>query len=271
MDKQWTLELLESYRGMNIPGTVLSEREQLNALLAKHCRGPYDTEETEFGLGTFVEGAVGRPFDFGGIRLECKKTGPIYGKIYVRKTNWDVPLALYRKFLWTNVESAILACVSKLKKRKTSVDEEKLRSHLRLVEAEFLSDDLKSGALDPRANAEAMSVDKHAMDERRRIVVQYRIQGNGSGSDHDKRVEVENVLGEFLEAGDLGYCDGGDIGNGTMNVYCFVKPRQGVGKKIVELLSTNNLLESAVIAETDGEGEEQVIWPPDFQGEFQLI
>jgi hypothetical protein len=255
---------------MSIPGAVLSERERLNALLTKHCQGPYDTDGTEFGLGLFLEGAVGRPFDFDGIRLECPKAGPIYGKIYVKKINWGVPPALYRKFLWTNVESAIFACVSKLKKRKTLVDEEKLRSHLAIVETEFLGDDFKSGVLDPMAKTEAMPVDKYAKNEKRRVVVQYRIEGHGRGSDHDNRVEVENILGEFLEASDLGCCDGGDIGSGTVNIFCFVKPGRSVGKKIIEVLRKNGLLEGATIAESV-EGEERVIWPPDFKGEFQLI
>jgi hypothetical protein len=270
MGKQWSLELLESYRGMNIPSEVLSQRERLNVLLTKHCQGPYDTSQTEIGLGLFVEGAVGRPFDFGGIRLECPKVGPIYGKIYVRKTDWDVSLPLYRDFLWTNVEDAIFACVSKLKKRKTVVDEERLGAHLALVKSEFLGDRFEPGSLNAAAKAEAGPVDRCEDEGEQRLIVQYQIEGHGRGSDHDKRVAVENLLGEFLEGADLGYCDGGDIGTGTMNVFCFVKPGLGVGKKIIDVLRRNSLLDGATIAETIAD-EERVVWPLDFKGEFQLI
>jgi hypothetical protein len=270
MEKQWSLEFLESYRGLDIPSGVLAERTRLNVLLMRHCQGPYDKGDTKFGVGLYLEGAIGRPFDFGGIRLECPKVGPIYGKIYVRKTDWDVPLASYRQFLWTNLESAILACVSKLKKRKAVVEEERLRDELAVVKSEFLRDDFKSGALDPAVKTEAMPVDNFAKDENDRLIVQYRIEGHGRGSDHDKRVAVENLLGEFLEKADLGYCDGGDIGSGTMNVFCFVKTGQAVGKKIIEVLRKNNLLEGATIAKTV-KGEERIIWPPDFKGEFQII
>jgi hypothetical protein len=55
-----------------------------------------------------------------------------------------------------------------------------------------------------------------------------------------------------------------------MNVFCFVKPGQDGGKKIIEALRKNNLLEGAVVAETV-KGEEAVIWPSDFRGDFQLI
>ena len=73
-----------------------------------------------------------------------------------------------------------------------------------------------------------------------------------------------------MEEAGLGSCDGGDIGSGAMNIFCLVKPGRNAAKAIIEILRENNFLEGAVIAE-GAVGEEKIVWPPDFKGEFQLI
>jgi hypothetical protein len=203
--------------------------------------------------------------------LEPFKNNVVCAGVYVREVDWDVPIESFRVFLWTNAAKAIWTCVERLKQDKIQVDESKLKQQLLVVESEFLG-----GTPEPEGLATLAEVTTAPLneceddDEEQRLIVQYQIGGHGGGSNHDKRAAVENLLGEFLEEADLGYCDGGDIGSGTMNVFCFVKPGQDVGKKIIELLRKNSLLDGSIIAE-EIQGEEQVIWPPDFKGEFQLI
>lgn len=268
MNKQKGLTFVHGY-GLNVPDSVQSEAERLKELVVKNCVGPYEDSGLTFFLSLVVEGKTGVPFNFYGIRSYPIKNEAVCVDIRVKKSEWNIPLNSYRQFLWHNFQKAVWICVAKLKKRKIAVDEEKLRSHLALVETEFLGEDLKSGALDSAATVEAMPVDQYAKDEKHRVVVQYRIEGHGSETDHDKRVEVENILGEFLESGDLGYCDGGDIGSGTMNIFCFVKPEKKAAQVIIETLRKNDRLEGAVIVETV-KGEEKVVWPPDFAGEFSV-
>jgi len=52
------------------------------------------------------------------------------------------------------------------------------------------------------------------------IVIQYKIDDHGSTADLDKRVAVEDLMNERLGWTGLGHCDGGDIGSGTMNIFC---------------------------------------------------
>ena len=120
-----------------------------------------------------------------------------------------------------------------------------------------------------------MPVDQYADDEEQRLIVQYRIEGHGRDTDHDKRVAVENLLGEFLEDADLGYCDGGDIGSGTMNVFCEVAAENAVTacKAIVAKLETA-AIEGVVIAFLDDEDEDaepNVLYPEGFAGTFSVL
>jgi hypothetical protein len=254
-----------------VPTLVDTEIRRLKKLISGNCHGPYDQKGIKIGVGFAVDGKNQyRPIKRGGVRLEPFKNNAVYAGVYVREVDWDVPIESFRVFLWTNAEKAIWACVERLKRERIQVDESKLKQQLSMVESEFLGDILKQEESVTSAEVASAPLDEGDDDEEEQLVVQYRIGGHGGGTDHDKRVAVENLLGEFLEKADLGYCDGGDIGSGTMNVFCWVKPGRDVGKKLIELLRKNNLLEGATIAE-DVQGDERVIWPPDFNGDFQLI
>ena len=78
-----------------------------------------------------------------------------------------------------------------------------------------------------------------------RIVIQYKIDGRGTTNDLDKRVQVENLMNECLGWKGLGHCDGGDIGSGTMNVFCFVVDAETAVPHVVEELKTNGALNGA--------------------------
>ncbi len=268
MTAEWVLRLGRIY-GMEVPDSIRAEDVRLKELLGKHCKGPYDRDGVQIGLGVYLEGG-GVPVKKQAVKLDTFSKGLVTAGVHLKKEDWSKPLPAYRSFLWKNVEKAIWGCTETLKKKQIIVDVERLRHDLHLVEAEFLGlDSMPSNTEDMKAE-QTVHFAEESDDEDFRVIVQYRVEGHGSGRDHDKRVEVENILGEFLEAGDLGYCDGGDIGSGTMNVFCFVKTGKKAAQAIIETLRKHNHLDGAVVAEMI-RGEETVVWPPDFAGEFQLI
>ncbi|MGA7873642.1 MAG: hypothetical protein WCA22_22375, partial [Candidatus Binatus sp.] len=228
---------------------------------------------TNLGLALYVEGD-NQPLDCGGIKIEPFKKNNIGARIFIRKADWSADAPAYRRFLWKNVERAIWGCVETLDKKQVSLDVDRLRRDLSLVEEAFLGVDLesksRSNAPEPAETKEQVSFDETSEDEMDRIVVQYRIEGHGNGQDHDKRVAVEKILEECLSEGDLGNCDGGDIGSGTINVFCFVSDAEKAREPILQTLRNNGFLEGAVIQETV-KGEDKVVWPPDYVGEFSIV
>jgi hypothetical protein len=104
-------------------------------------------------------------------------------------------------------------------------------------------------------------------DDHFQLVVQYRLGSWGESGDLEKRHDVEERLNQCLGWTGNGHCDGGDIGSGTINAYCFVVDPYLARDVIVEDLRRNNFLEGAVIA-IDRQDAFEVIWPPDFSGEF---
>lgn len=271
MTTNWILSL-GTVRGMNIPESIISDECRLRGLLGKHCRGPYDKDGIQIGLALYVEGS-GLQLDHRGIRLEPLRKKDVGACIYVHKSDWDTSPSSYRSFLWQSVEQAILGCIETLKKRQISVDVDRLRRDLSLVEGEFLegSLELKSGskALEHAATHEELPCAGLPDDEMDRIVIQYRVEGHGNGRDHDKRVAVENLLEGCLSEGKFGNCDGGDIGSGTMNIFCFVSDAQKARGPIIRTLRGSGHLDGAVIQQSV-KGEERVVWPPDFAGEFTI-
>jgi hypothetical protein len=270
MSPKWVVKLNQNL-WEKVPAPIHAEGTRLKELLTKYCCSSYAEKEITVTLGLWLEdGSV--PFKRKGLRLESPIKNIVGASIFVTKSEWSIPITEYRAFLWENVERAIWGCIGTLKKKQivVDIDDIRLRHDLAQVQGEFLGVHLESEALASAAMNGEISSDQTATNEMNRIVVQYKIKGHGNGRDHDKRVAVENLLGEFLEEADLGYCDGGDIGSGTMNVFCFVKPERGVVKKIIEVLRKNSLLDGATIAETVAD-EERVIWPSDFKGEFKLI
>lgn len=269
MSKVWVLSMHSGY-GLDTPDPIRSENARLKDLLKLHCRGPYDVNGIEMRLDAILEGKTGSRNPRTGIRTYPFAKNLLCAAINISRAEWDVPLVAYRRFLWLNLEKAIWSCVEKLQKKKIAFDVDRLRQHLALVEAEFLGEVAKSGEPDVAPKTEPMPVDVYPEDELNQVVVQYRIEGRGTTRDHDRRVKIENLLDEFLSEADLGYLDGGDIGSGTMNIFCFVKPGKKAAQAIIETLRKHNRLDGAVIAETV-KGEEKVVWPPDFVGEFSII
>jgi len=264
----WILKLSRIY-GMEVPDSIRSEDIRLKGLLEKHCRGPYDEDGIQMGLGIHLEGG-GVPVKQSGVKLDPFGNGILSAGVYAKRCDWDVPLPSYRRFLWQNVDKAIWGCVEKLKKKKIAFDADKLRQHLSLVEAEFLGEAAKSAEPDAAPKTEPMPVDVYPEDELYPVVIQYRVEGHGTMQDHDRRVKIETLLEEFLGETDLGYLDGGDIGSGTANIFCFLKPGRKGTEAIIQTLRKNGYLDGAVIQETV-KGKEKVVWPPDYAGEFSVV
>jgi hypothetical protein len=102
------------------------------------------------------------------------------------------------------------------------------------------------------------------------VVVQYQLAGWGSVDDLDRRRKIEEVLNECLASTCNGFCDGGDLGSGEMNLYCLVIDPSAVRNAIVSALKKNRFLKGAVIAVREGETY-RVIWPDDFKGDFSIV
>jgi hypothetical protein len=60
------------------------------------------------------------------------------------------------------------------------------------------------------------------MEDHATLLIEYAVDGMGTGEDIDKRHALEERMGETLGWTGLGACDGGSIGSGTMEVCCFV-------------------------------------------------
>lgn len=99
------------------------------------------------------------------------------------------------------------------------------------------------------------------------LIVQYRTEGWGSLQNLQMRREVESLLDDCLRATGNGYCDGGDIGSGTINIFLEVLDPHRAKDAVVETLRKARLLEGATIAIRTEKGFE-VLWPQDFVGEF---
>lgn len=106
--------------------------------------------------------------------------------------------------------------------------------------------------------------------ERHSVVIQYQIPGQGSSGDLDKRIKVEELMNDRLGWTGLGHCDGGDIGSGSMNIFCYVADIEIAESVIVRELKSNGLLDGAVIVE-QVEGNTRVFWPHDIKGKFSVI
>jgi hypothetical protein len=92
------------------------------------------------------------------------------------------------------------------------------------------------------------------------LAVQYKIKGSGNQNDLKKRYEIEDLLNDILGWTGNGHCDGGDIGGGTINIYCFVVSPEIAISSIIKELGDNKLIAGAVIAQVI-EDEYKAIFP----------
>lgn len=60
------------------------------------------------------------------------------------------------------------------------------------------------------------------LDDHSTLLIEFSINGMGNTEDLDKRHRLEERMDELLGWTGLGNCDGGSMGSGTMDVYCYV-------------------------------------------------
>jgi hypothetical protein len=120
---------------------------------------------------------------------------------------------------------------------------------------------------------EAAGFKPREMEEYVQIVIHYRLERWGSVQDHERRVAIEDRMTDCLTRTGLGFCDGGDIGSGTINIFCEVVDAAIAEPIIVNDLREHNHLEGAVIAMRERKGDDnyKVLWPKDFTGVFNLF
>jgi len=102
------------------------------------------------------------------------------------------------------------------------------------------------------------------------LVIQYATNGSRNVQDLRRRQRLESLLDETLGWTGLGYCDGGDIGSGTINIFCFVVDPAAAVECIVQALRRRRALKGAVIAE-ERDGAFVVRHPPGHAGQFRLV
>lgn len=100
------------------------------------------------------------------------------------------------------------------------------------------------------------------------LALQYRIDGFGSPQDLDKRNEIIELLDEILVWTGNGNCDGGDIGSGTMNVFCFVSDVPSATQTILGKLEEYGYQAGVTIAVRNADDEYVVVYPED--GEYLI-
>ncbi|NDW10808.1 hypothetical protein [Dysgonomonas sp. 520] len=102
------------------------------------------------------------------------------------------------------------------------------------------------------------------------LVVQYSYSDNDDQNKMlDKRNKVEDILNDCLGWTGNGHCDGGDIGSGTMNLFCYVVDKDIAAQSILEVLKEENLMEGMKLAYLDEKEEFKLIYPK--EGNFSII
>ncbi|BDI29036.1 hypothetical protein CCAX7_10870 [Capsulimonas corticalis] len=80
------------------------------------------------------------------------------------------------------------------------------------------------------------------------FVIQYCIDGWGTETDLHRRHRIEDLMNEVLGWTGNGHCDGGDIGSGSMTIYCFVLDIEAAHKTVWEELTAREWDAGATLA-----------------------
>lgn len=99
-----------------------------------------------------------------------------------------------------------------------------------------------------------------SIDDLTDVVIQYQIDGFGAEHDLNERVQIQNLVDQCLGWTGNGHCDGGDIGSGTMNIFCYVIAVEKAIATVKEELEKHSYLNGAVIA-IEKEDEYLAVYP----------
>ncbi len=98
-------------------------------------------------------------------------------------------------------------------------------------------------------------------DELIELVVQYSYEEKDMEAVLEKRHHVEDLMNECLGWTGNGFCDGGDIGSGTANIFNYVVDIEKAVTTIIEELKSNDLLEGLKIGYSNPEEEYIALYP----------
>jgi hypothetical protein len=90
-------------------------------------------------------------------------------------------------------------------------------------------------------------------EEEYTLLIEFIVDGMGSDADIEKRTRLQDRMNETLGWTGLGYCDGGSIGSGTMEVCCFVVDFDIAKQTIIEDLKNTEFENYTRIYDEDAE------------------
>jgi hypothetical protein len=191
----------------------------------------------------------------------------IYGKIHKIDKDLPINILLDMKILqWAdqnNLEllediltiaaiEALIQVGKKYKKDTRLFEEERLKYGnipTTILECENYNRHNKPNIFAHSINADDDQTD--AEDNDIVLCIEYKINGFGSDEDIKKRHDLEDVIDMILKENNLGYCDGGSTGSGTMEVACIVNNFDEAKKLIEEKLKNTKYHDYTQIYEED--------------------
>ncbi|MCP3099673.1 hypothetical protein LZ198_12420 [Myxococcus sp. K15C18031901] len=99
--------------------------------------------------------------------------------------------------------------------------------------------------------------DPDAMDT---LIVQYDVEGPGSGHDLEKRVAVEELLTDALGWTGNGEVEGGEQGDGHLRVHCRVMDADAAVRAVELALDSEDLIDGATVWVARGDEAPRRVW-----------
>lgn len=249
--------------------------------IAKRC-DRLELEVMELVSAVVSKKEYGATLESLGVNVVLQDTGMIKlaTRIFRKRKEASVDLELSRQWAKNasdaEIKLAFLRCLTKavemarerLTRDDDDFDAQALTADLQTVTSKLKVDSSRSyeqAAGDEQVKCQS---ERHEeIGEHKTLIVQYRTEGWGSSQDLEMRWTVESLLDECLKSMSNGYCDGGDIGSGTINIFLSVLDPHRATEAVIEALRKAQLLEGATIALEDEE-EFEVLWPEGFEGGF---
>ncbi|HTC93842.1 MAG TPA: hypothetical protein VK699_10355 [Terriglobales bacterium] len=114
---------------------------------------------------------------------------------------------------------------------------------------------IEKEALEPRAQG------YQEVTQLSRVEIRYLIEGMGNTNDVDKRHQIQHLMDECLGWTGLGHCAGGEMGSGTMSIFCLVVDVDKAQQIIAQELQKNDLLRAAKIILRSEQGRDTILFP----------
>jgi len=99
-------------------------------------------------------------------------------------------------------------------------------------------------------------------DELIGFVVQYPYEEGNEQEALNKRDKVEGILNEHLGWTENGHADGGKIGRGTTNIFCYVLNPEVAVKTVLKKLQEKKQADDVILAYLDKEEDDYVVTYP---------